>query len=175
LLSVLADNGHADLAYWMVEDTSYPSWGYMIEKGATTMWERWNGDVGDPSMNSYNHYAFGSVVEWLYRYAGGIDTAPDAPGFRKIVIRPRIDARLPHVHAEYDSLYGKIVTDWTWARSKPLSLNVTIPANTTATVYFPVEFNSKVTEGGKPIQVKKGQEGYATYEIGSGSYQFQVN
>src|SRR5689334_21464340 len=139
----------------------------MISKGATTMWERWNGDTGDPGMNSYNHYAFGAVVEWLYRYAAGIDTAPDSPGFRKIVIHPRVDPRLPHVHAEYDSVYGKIVSDWTSSRSVPFSLQITIPANTTAIVYLPVETNRHVTEGGKPVDFRKGPPGFVICEVGS--------
>lgn len=134
LLFVLADNGHADVAYRLLLNQTYPSWGYMLSKGATTWWERWNGDTGDPAMNSYNHYAFGSVMAFVYRYVAGIDTAPDAPGFHHIVIHPHPDARMPHAHGEYDSVYGKIVTDWT---ASPFSLNITIPANTNATVYLP--------------------------------------
>ena len=148
LLAVLVNNGRADVAYRLLLNETYPSWGYMIAKGATTIWERWNGDRGDPGMNSFNHYAFGSVVEWLYRYAAGIDTAPDSPGFRNIVIHPRPDEHFTHVRAEYDSVYGKIVSEWTRA---PFLLKVTIPANTTATVYLP-----------------SGQ----TQKIGSGTYEF---
>src|SRR5207253_2567508 len=88
LLSTLADHGRSDVAYRLLLNETYPSWGYMLSKGATTWWERWNGDTGDPAMNSYNHYAFGSVVAWVYRYVAGIDAAPDAPGFREIVIHP---------------------------------------------------------------------------------------
>ncbi|HYL73430.1 MAG TPA: glycoside hydrolase family 78 protein [Bryobacteraceae bacterium] len=172
LLAVLVNNGRADVAYRLLLNETYPSWGYMIGKGATTIWERWNGDRGDPGMNSFNHYAFGSVVEWLYRYAAGIDTAADSPGFRNIVIHPRPDARLSHVRGEYDSVYGKIVSDWNGAPGGPFSLRVTIPANTTATVYLPT---GRVTESGKPVDTKPGPPGYVTCAIGSGSYDFQVN
>ncbi|MGD0296957.1 MAG: glycoside hydrolase family 78 protein [Bryobacteraceae bacterium] len=175
LLSALSNNGRADVAYRLLLNDTYPSWGYTISKGATTIWERWNGDRGDPSMNSYNHYAFGAVVEWLYRHVAGIDSAPDSPGFQKIEIHPLPDARLTRVHGEYDSIYGKISSDW---RSEPggqFTLKVTIPANTTATVYLPAGANSQVTEGGKPVEVQKGPPGFVTAMIGSGSYEFRVN
>jgi alpha-L-rhamnosidase len=174
LLAVLVNNGRVDVAYRLLLNETYPSWGYMIGKGATTIWERWNGDHGDPGMNSFNHYAFGSVVEWLYRYAGGIDTAPDSPGFRNIVIHPRPDARFTHARAEYDSIYGKIVSDWNGAPNGPFALKVTIPANTTATVYLPGSATTRVTESGKPVDVRPGPAGYVTCAIGSGSYQFQT-
>ena len=175
LLAALADNGRVDVAYRLLLNDTYPSWGYMIRKGATTIWERWNGDRGDPSMNSFNHYAFGAVVEWLYRTVAGIDTAPDAPGFRHIVIQPRPDARLTHARAEYDSAYGKVVSDWDAPPGGPFSLKVTIPANTTATVYLPGDAHSHVTEGGEPVAVQPGPAGYVTCAIGSGSYEFRVN
>lgn len=137
LMFALSENGRADVAYTLLLNETYPSWGYTIRKGATTIWERWNGDTGDPSMNSYNHYAFGSVVEWLYREVAGIDTDPSSPGFERIVIRPRPDARLRHARAEYDSVRGKIVSEWTFDAAGAFALNVTIPANTTATVILP--------------------------------------
>jgi len=115
------------------------------------------------------------VVEWMYRFAGGIDTAADGPGFRKIVIFPRTNSRMTHAHTEYDSVYGKIATDWTVAEKAVFSLDLTIPANTTAIVYLPVERRSKVTEGGNPVEVQKGPEGYVTTTIGSGTYKFHVN
>ena len=174
LLSVLADNGRADVAYRLLLNETYPSWGYMISKGATTIWERWNGDRGDPSMNSFNHYAFGAVVAWLYRYAAGIDTLPDAPGFKNVIIHPRPDERMTHVRGEYDSAYGKIVSDWT-RTAGAFNLKVTVPANATATVYLPGDANSKVTESGKRVEAKKGPPGFVVCSIGSGSYDFLVN
>jgi alpha-L-rhamnosidase len=81
---VLDQNGHSDLAFKLLLSDTYPSWGYMVKKGATTWWERWNGDTGDPAMNSYNHYAFGSVMAWVYRRAAGIDTDATGPGFHRL-------------------------------------------------------------------------------------------
>ncbi len=94
LMIELSNSGHSDVAYRLLLQTTYPSWGYMIDHGATTMWERWNGDqmMGDPSMNSYNHYAYGAVAEWLYRYAAGIDESAEDPGFHRIMLHPQFDA-----------------------------------------------------------------------------------
>jgi alpha-L-rhamnosidase len=187
LLFVLADNGRTDVAYRLLLNETYPSWGYMLSKGATTWWERWNGDSGDPSMNSFNHYAFGSVVAWVYRDVAGIDTAADTPGFRKIVIHPRLDPRpeapvvpkMTHASGEYDSVYGKIATEWTAPTTspegaiRPFTLKVRIPANTTAAVYLPFLGSGKLTENGKPIESQRiGDDLYV--QIGSGSYTFEV-
>ena len=173
LLFTLADHDRTDVAYRLLLNETYPSWGYMLSKGATTWWERWNGDTGDPAMNSYNHYAFGSVVAWVYRYVAGIDTAQSGPGFHEIVIRPRLDARITKVRGEYDSMYGKIVTDWDGTAAGPFSLKVTVPANTTAKVYLPAPASAQVTESGKAVRAAKDGASYVV-EIGSGSYAFQV-
>src|SRR5262249_48181720 len=109
LLSVLTDTGHGDVAYRLLLNTEYPSWGYLVEQGATTMWERWNGDkVGDPTMNSYNHYAYGAVADWMYRYAAGVDTSDSDAGFHTILLHPVFDPRLGSVDFAYDSPYGAI-------------------------------------------------------------------
>ncbi|MBW4028826.1 MAG: family 78 glycoside hydrolase catalytic domain [Acidobacteria bacterium] len=134
LLSVLDENQHTDLAFKLLLSDTYPSWGYMVSKGATTWWERWNGDTGDPSMNSYNHYAFGSVMAWVYRRAAGIDTDATGPGFHHLTIHPHFDPSLPTLHVEYDSAYGTIISDW---KQSSHSFTITIPANTTATVILP--------------------------------------
>jgi len=169
LLFVLADNERTDVAYRLLLNDTFPSWGYMLIKGATTWWERWNCDSGDPSMNSFNHYAFGSVVSWVYRYVAGIDTAADAPGFHRIVIHPRLDPKMPHAAGEYESVYGKIATDWT-ASAGSFKLKIQIPANTSADVYLP---SGKVTEAGKPVTGRR--EGDSTIvQVGSGSYAFEV-
>ncbi len=112
LLEVLTDTGHADVAYRLLLNTAYPSWGYLIEHGATTMWERWNGDQmrGDPSMNSYNHYAYGAVAEWIYRYAAGVDTVASDPGFHTIYLHPNFDSRLGSLNFSYQSPYGQITS-----------------------------------------------------------------
>ena len=174
LLFTLADHGRADVAYRLLLNETYPSWGYMLSKGATTWWERWNGDTGDPAMNSYNHYAFGSVVAWVYRYAAGIDTGLNAPGFKEIVIHPHPDSRMPSARAEYESVFGKIVSDWKGTPAGPFSLQVTIPANTSAKVYLPATAGAHVSEGGKPIAVQS-QDGMYEVHIGSGTYNLEVN
>lgn len=173
LLSTLAEQGQTDLAYRLLLNDTYPSWGYMIKKGATTWWERWNGDTGDPAMNSYNHYAFGSVMAWVYRRVAGIDTSPEHPGFQQILIHPLPSDRLTAARGEYDSVYGKITTEWTGTPTGPFLLKVTIPANTTAKVYLPDIPNTKITEGGKPVE-STSADGSRVVEIGSGSYRFEV-
>ena len=173
LLFTLADHGRSDVAYRLLMNETYPSWGYMLSKGATTWWERWNGDTGDPAMNSYNHYAFGSVVAWVYRYAAGIDTSIDGPGFKQIVIHPRLDAKLSSARAEYDSVYGKIVSDWKGTASGPFSLHVTIPSNTSATIFLPAIGGKQVTEGANRIAAQP-RDGALAVQVGSGTYDFQV-
>ena len=177
ILFALADHGHTDVAYQLLLNETYPSWGYMISKGATTWWERWNGDSGDPAMNSYNHYAFGSVVAWAYRNVAGIDASYASPGFHEIVIHPRLDDRITQAHGEYDSVYGKIVSDWKGtkspSKSSPFVLNVIIPANTSAKVYLPRVANATVLESGKPVRVAQ-SDGADVIEIGSGTYHFKV-
>lgn len=173
LLFTLADHGRADVAYRLLLNDTYPSWGYMLSKGATTWWERWNGDTGDPSMNSYNHYAFGSVIAWVYRYAAGIDTTTAAPGFKEIVVHPLLDASMTSVRAEYDSIYGKIVSDWKGTPTGPFSLKVTIPANTSAKVFLPAIIGARLTQDGRPVDVQP-EHGSYVVRVGSGSYQFDV-
>jgi alpha-L-rhamnosidase len=173
LLFTLADHGRTDVAYRLLLNDTYPSWGYMLSKGATTWWERWNGDTGDPAMNSYNHYAFGSVVAWVYRYVAGIDTLPNSPGFEEIVIHPHLDARMTSARAEYDSVQGKIVSDWKGTPEGPFSLKVRIPANTSAKVFLPAIAGAHLTEGGNPLETQQ-QSGSYVLHIGSGSYNFEV-
>jgi alpha-L-rhamnosidase len=133
LLEVLSDTGHSDVAYRLLLSKDYPSWGYQVEHGATTMWERWNGDQmrDDPSMNSYNHYAYGAVAEWLYRYAAGIDTLPAGPGYATVYLHPQFDARLGKLSFDYDSPYGAIHSDWITANQR-VTWRVTVPPNATA-------------------------------------------
>jgi alpha-L-rhamnosidase len=173
LLFTLADHGRTDVAYRLLLNETYPSWGYMLSKGATTWWERWNGDTGDPSMNSYNHYAFGSVMAWVYRYVAGVDTTQEAPGFKEIVIRPHLDPRITSAREEYDSIYGKIISDWQGGRVGPFRLNVTIPANTTAAVFLPAIQGAHITEGENLTAAHQQGDSYVV-RIGSGSYSFEV-
>jgi alpha-L-rhamnosidase len=174
LLFTLADHGRTDVAYRLLLNESYPSWGYMLSKGATTWWERWNGDSGDPSMNSYNHYAFGSVIAWVYRYMAGIDTTLSSPGFKKIVIHPHLDARVTFAKGEYDSIYGKIVTDWEAPVGGPFHVHVIIPANTSADIVLPAIGGAHVGEGGKQMDAHRDGDSLLL-TIGSGKYDFTVN
>lgn len=173
LLFALSDHGRTDVAYRLLLNDTYPSWGYMLSKGATTWWERWNGDTGDPAMNSYNHYAFGSVMAWVYRYAAGIDTTLEAPGFKEIVIHPHLDSRMTAARAEYDSIYGKIVSDWQGTSAGPFSLRVTIPANTTAKVFLPAMQGAQIRQNGKRVKPQP-EDGSYVVQVGSGAYLFEV-
>ncbi|MBP7705070.1 MAG: family 78 glycoside hydrolase catalytic domain [Caulobacter sp.] len=145
ILDALCDNGHEDVAVALLRQRAFPSWGYMVDKGATSMWERWNGDTGDVAMNSYNHYAFGAVAGFMYRRLAAIE--PLEAGFRRIRVRPVVDARLPHGGGTYDSTVGRIVTDWK-RTDAGFSLNLTVPPNAEAEVHLP---GQAVTEGGKPV------------------------
>src|SRR5207253_2455333 len=130
LLEALADTGHTDVAYRLLLSTEYPSWGYLVGHGATTMWERWNGDQmrSDPSMNSYNHYAYGAVADWIYRYAGGVDATPADAGFHTIHLHPNFDRRLGSLDLSYASPYGPIQSKWT-VDGPSATWNVSIPPN----------------------------------------------
>lgn len=179
LLEVLADTGHVDVAYRLLLNTEYPSWGYLVEHGATTMWERWNGDQmrGDPSMNSYNHYAYGAVAEWIYRYAAGIDTTPSDPGFHTIVLHPTFDPRLQDLDFSYDSPYGKIRS--TWSRSgKTVSWKITIPPNSKAQLAVAAEMADSYSIDGRPLTrspkaLRLDIEG-TPYELQAGTYSFTI-
>jgi len=173
LLFTLADHGRSDVAYRLLLNETYPSWGYMLSKGATTWWERWNGDTGDPAMNSYNHYAFGSVIAWVYRYAAGIDTSLSSPAFKEIIIHPHLDSKMPSVRAEYDSMYGKIVSDWKGSPTGPFSLKVTIPPNSSAKLFLPAVGAHQVMESGSPIKTQS-QDGALVLRVGSGTYDVEV-
>ena len=180
LLPTLTDLGRADLAYQLVTKTTYPSWGYSIVNGATTIWERWNSytkekGFGDVGMNSFNHYAYGSAVEWLYTTVLGIDLLE--PGFTRIRIAPRPGAPLWWARGHYDSLHGRIASDWRLEGGR-LTLDVTVPPNTTAEVHVPAPSADVVTEGGQPATQARGVKvlrqggGVVVFEVGSGSYRF---
>jgi alpha-L-rhamnosidase len=173
LLFALTDHGRADVAYRLLLNESYPSWGYMVTNNATTWWERWNSDTSDPAMNSYNHYAFGSVVAWVYRYVAGIDTSQAGPGFKRIVIHPRVDARMPRARGEYESVYGTILTDWSRAEDGRFTMQVQIPANTAATVHLPAADGTQVYEAGQRLESRREGDNHIV-EIGSGRYAFEV-
>lgn len=169
LMRTLSDNGRPDVAFAIATQTTYPGWGYMVEKGATTIWELWNGDTADPAMNSMNHVMqIGDLAVWMYEYLAGIRPDAGKPGFRHIHIRPVPVEGLSYVKATHRSLYGPISSSWTRTGGR-LQLEVTIPPNTTATICVPSA--GKVSEAGglAPARVEKG---CTLFETGSGSYRF---
>ena len=188
LLPVLSDVGEHDLAVKHFQSRKFPSWGYEVSQGATTIWERWNSftkekGFGDAGMNSFSHYAFGAVGEWMFSRLAGIDT--DGPGYQKIILRPSPptpggkaeNKPIDWVKAHYDSIHGRISSEWRLAGNK-FELKTTIPANTTATVYLPADNSERIRESGKPLAKVAGvkwlrQEGdRAVLAVESGSYQF---
>ena len=148
ILPVLSDAGQDGSAFELLFQQSFPSWLYEVKAGATTTWERWNGDHGNPEMNSYSHYAFGAVGEWLYRYLAGIDEAPDAVAFDRIVIHPRWSPRLNSVRATYRSARGEITSGWVRQRDGSIVVSGRIPANTTGEVMLPGWTAPKEIEAG---------------------------
>ncbi len=180
LLAVLVDTGHSDVAYRLLLNTQYPSWGYLVGHGATTMWERWNGDQmrGDPSMNSYNHYAYGAIADWIYRYAAGIDASPSDAGFHTIYLHPTFDARLGHLDLSYASAYGEIKSSWSMQGSH-VTWKVTIPPN--AVGELPVTLANAFKLGGasldksKKLSAAKSDDGKDIYQLPAGSYAFEID
>ena len=180
LMRTLSENGRGDVAYTIATQKTYPGWGYMIERGATTIWELWNGDTADPAMNSGNHVMqVGDLGIWFYEYLAGIRPDPDQPGFKHIIVRPYPVGDLTFVKASHKSMYGPIASHWKREGDR-LQLDVTIPANTTATVYVPAKDPQSVTESGQPAARSKGvkflrlEGGAAVYELESGSYSFSA-
>jgi alpha-L-rhamnosidase len=181
LMEELSDSGHADVAYRLLLNTQYPSWGYMIDHGATTMWERWNGDkmISDPGMNSFNHYAYGAVGEWLYRYAAGIDATPTDAGLHTILLHPNFDARLGSMDLSYESRYGTVRSQWT-VNEGSAKWSVTIPPNTTARLSMSDAEADRYTIGGSPlsksslVKTLANGNGANVYELAAGTYHFTV-
>ena len=182
LLPVLTDIGRVDLAWKLLTNETFPSWGYTVKHGATTIWERWDGwthDKGfqDPGMNSFNHYAYGSCGEWMFKTAAGIDT--DGTAYRRIRVRPLPGGGLTWLAASYDSIRGRISVRWSIADGR-FRLDVTVPPNTTATVHVPAQGPGDVTEGGRPASQAAGvrpvgvEGGARVFAIGSGRYRFEA-
>ena len=153
LMPTLAATGHNDIAYKLFLNDTFPSWGYSIKHGATSIWERWDGwtaDKGfqDPGMNSFAHYSFGAVARWMFQTVAGIGTF--GPGFQQLDLAPAPGEGLTWVKAHYDSIHGRIASAWKIENGK-LVIDITIPANTTATVTIPAANPLEVTEGGRPL------------------------
>jgi len=175
--------GRNEVAYDLINNRTFPSWGYSIENGATTIWERWDGYVKgrgfqDKGMNSFNHYAIGAVGEWMYRVILGINDDDAHPAYEHFTLRPRPGGGLKWARGYYDSIRGRIESSWSVAEGR-LKFDVTIPANTTATVYVPAKNVESVTESGRRASMQAGvefvrmEDGAAVFTVQSGKYSFE--
>jgi len=181
----LTDAGYTDVAYDLLLQETYPSWLYPVKMGATTIWERWDGQKTDSTfqdtgMNSFNHYAYGAIGDWMYRVSAGIETKD--PGYRYLFLQPHIAKKLSYAKATFESSYGTIASGWTRKDGK-IIVHVIIPANSKATVLLPVDDPAKVTENGQPLpheskdaviwQVTWGEGKRLGLIRGSGEYSFE--
>jgi alpha-L-rhamnosidase len=171
MMEYLREVGRNDLVFTMFNQTTHPGWGHMLAEGATTLWEQWNGHW------SRIHSCFTSPDNWLYQGLAGIQADPAAPGFKRVVIKPAIVGAVTWVKAHHDSPYGRIVSNWS-RDGERLTMDVTIPANATATVFVPAADADAVTESGKPLAQADGvrligmQAPYAVVDVGSGRHRF---
>jgi alpha-L-rhamnosidase len=182
---VLSRFGRTDVAYRLLNQDTFPSWLFPVKNGATTIWERWDGwtpekGFQDPNMNSFNHYSLGSVSQWLYDTVAGIAPDPQQPGWKHFLLRPQPGGGLTHASSTYDSIRGRIVSSWKQEGNKR-TYNVTVPANTSTTVFVPATPTSKIMEGGRAVEQAAGvkllsrEKDAAVLEVQSGSYQFVVD
>jgi alpha-L-rhamnosidase len=183
LCHVLSRFGYTDLAYKLLLLKKYPSWLYPVTMGATTIWERWDGQKPDgsfqnPGMNSFNHYAYGAIGDWMYRVMAGLDTYEDGAGYRHSKIMPHPGGGFTYVSATLDTYYGRLSCSWK-NEGPELEMDVEIPANTSSTVFIPSDSDAVITEGGLPLEQVKGIEiigrenGYTVVKAGSGKYSFK--
>ena len=195
LNQTLTENGYIDDAYTLLLQRNDPSWLYSIDQGATTIWERWNSytianGYGPVSMNSFNHYSYGAVAEWMFRHMAGIAPDETQPGFKHFLLQPYPDTRttlrysqkrITFTDADFASDYGPIKAEWQCDGTKEMTYRVTIPANTTATLRLPISDGLYIYESGQVAEEAEGvthietADGYATFEVGSGSYLFMVS
>jgi len=182
LCHVLTRFGYNDLAYTLLNQKTYPSWLYPVTMGATTIWERWDGIRPDSSfqavtMNSFNHYAYGAIGDWMYRVMAGLDA--DEPGYKSLLIKPNPGGGFTQASATLQTLYGPAASRWQ-REENTLTMEIEIPANTTATILVPTSDVSSITEGGKPlpslpeIKITGIENGYVVLKTGSGKYSFSV-
>jgi alpha-L-rhamnosidase len=178
LCKTLSAYGYDDLAFMLLNRKEYPSWLYPVTQGATTIWERWDGQKPDGTfqdvgMNSFNHYAYGAIGEWLYRYVAGMDIDPENPGYKHILLAPHPGGGLTNAGVEFNSIYGKVKSAWKMDGTD-FVYEVTVPANTTATVTLPAAKTEQVSINGQPAKADLKQAGnVVTLNIGSGNYQFR--
>jgi alpha-L-rhamnosidase len=182
LCHVLTRFGYTDIAFKLLLQQDYPSWLYPVKMGATTIWERWDGQKPDssfqtPGMNSFNHYAYGAIGDWMYRKMAGLDTYEDGVGYKHIKIQPHIGGGFSSASASLQTYYGTVSSGFK-VEGNNIVMDVEIPANTTATVYVPAASAGAVTEGGKAlsllpdVKISGAEDGYVVLQIGSGKYHF---
>ncbi|WP_050184079.1 alpha-L-rhamnosidase [Domibacillus robiginosus] len=183
LCFALSANGYHDTAVKLLLQESYPSWLYSVSKGATTIWEHWDsikpdGSFWSEDMNSFNHYAYGAIGEWLYRVVAGLDQVKGVSGYKKIHIRPQIGhGELTYAKASLISPYGEIVSSWRMSGNK-VELEVHIPPNTSGTITLPHSDSSTIFESGKRLELVEGIESFTIKDnhaeiiVGSGVYRF---
>ena len=178
LMKELVKRGYADKAFSLLETKEFPSWGYSIEQGATSIWERWDGYIKGrgfqgAGMNSFNHYAFGAIGEWMYENILGINPDNDSPGFRHIILKPLPGGTLTWAKGSFNSISGKIEASWKKENGK-FEYSFTVPANTTATVYIPAKSIEKaeiITDQAEGGYKNCGfDNGYVVFETESGTY-----
>ncbi|MEO7715012.1 MAG: family 78 glycoside hydrolase catalytic domain [Capsulimonas sp.] len=171
ILRVLNDGGRADLVHHVVARKEQPSWAWWITQGATTLWEQWT------ESDSHNHIMFGDVSNWFFQGLAGIGLDPESPGFAHILVRPQVVGGITWAKGSHLGPHGKITTSWTHQNGK-FHLDVTVPANSTATVWIPTSDSAKVTEGGLSAEKSRGvtlvrqEDAAAVYSVGSGTYSF---
>lgn len=181
LCHVLSDNGFVDVAYDLLLQKTFPSWLYPVTQGATTIWERWDGQrpdgtFQDKGMNSFNHYAYGAIGDWMYRVSAGLDTK--SAGYRHLLLKPHPSKKLEFSKATFESAYGTVTSGWERKDGKIL-VNLVVPPNAKATVILQTDNPSNVTEAGQAISANKNitdiqsENGKMQFEIGSGSYMFE--
>jgi alpha-L-rhamnosidase len=184
LCSALTESGHPDLAYKLLFNERYPSWLYPVKNGATTIWERWDGIKPDGGfqnvgMNSFNHYAYGAIGNWLFAYVAGLKYCVDEPGFKSIEIKPYPTDALAFARAELHSMYGLIKSSWE-IKDGEFILHAVIPPNTTAKIYLPGNNLKALKEGEEPVLpgneiIYEGTEdSRLVIKVGSGEYHFRI-
>lgn len=171
MLDYLTQSDRNDLIFKITNQKTYPGWGYMIENGATTIWEEWNGN------NSQIHNTSISIGAWFIQGLGGIRVDENAPGYKHVFIKPAFVGNLTFARTQFDSMYGTIITDWQ-LKDNHIILKITVPANTTATLYLPTTNIDAITESGRPtnkspeVKFLRTENNNAVYQIGSGDYNF---
>jgi alpha-L-rhamnosidase len=182
LCHVLSRFGYTDVAYRLLNRQEYPSWLYPVKQGATTIWERWDGQKPDGSfqdegMNSFNHYAYGAIGEWMYRVVAGLELDPAEPAYKHVLVQPTPGGGLTSASAKLATLYGEAASGWSVADGK-VTVTAIVPPNARGTVRLPAATLAGVTEGGLAVAVAPGVKSAAqanddvVVEVGSGSYRF---